>query len=702
MNKSVFLLLFVVSVIPIAVFSSEDHSALVRIETRDEHVADGSITLTDEPCTIYSRTQKVSREFSGTRAVCAFDALATEIGLPYVIEFYGETGLLKGFRFNGTDYATSIWFAINQDFSPVDQCDSIWGVSLTTCDLNAGDELIIIHDQSSFYPFLELSEDELRPAGQTSELRVVDVVTHAMIPDASVKCGSDQKTSNAQGIAEFVFEAEGDYECVAEKPDHYRSALVFITISEPIDPSPDDPPEEDDPLPENEPNHDPLPPSDDTDQDLDEPEPPDDSDPSNTPSNQDPDPSSGLPDREVRNPGMDAKNPIPIRVAYDERYNSALLASAYLRRFQNDQGEIVDVSISPWAALAYASLGRAPYDVEEGGATLDEALTSTDPDALIDVLSVSRQMLGLMASGRGLKNVNEHNYCSQLLSYFDGFQFGESELWNDDLFAVLALEGCDEQGIQIQVSKNLIRSRSADGGFGFDAGGESNVDMTAVALQAFRASGVELPEDSVTWLLNMQQEDGGFGYSIAFPESNTASTAWAIQGLLAAGVDVNSVVDPITGNTPWAYLVSTQNTDQGFGWKAGEVSDPRMTCYVIPALMGRLLPVMGDWGTLPNDAPPTNTSVSSTPSNNNPSTPDPPQNTDQGGDPASVDTENPLPSTGSDVLGERIGPNEETETLKPEKSPDREIPSVRYAYLLLMVVAGESLLHYYRTFKKKS
>ncbi len=334
--------------------------------------------------------------------------------------------------------------------------------------------------------------------------------------------------------------------------------------------------------------------------------------------------------------------------------------------------------------------------MHDGGTTLDQALWNTSPPSLTSSLDVSRVILGFLASGRDPKNIDEHNYCSDLLSYYKGEQFGDSALYNDDFFAVLALVGCDESRLQEKVARKLLSTRKTSGGFSMDTLSEPSVDMTAIAIQVFVVSGVSVPEESLTYILSYQLEDGGFPYA-EDPISNVASTAWAIQGLVAAGVNPNAVVSPETGNTPWSYLLAMQQSNGGFPWQEDQEPDSRMTAYAIPALMSRPLPVRGNWGALPeldNGEEQSVTTVSA--SDVETATEKTVVETQDNRAPVSAIDEIPL-SNGEVVLG--ITEISAPQTLQ-KPTTKRDIPDVRYAYAILVLVSLESLVYYSRTLKK--
>ena len=82
--------------------------------------------------------------------------------------------------------------------------------------------------------------------------------------------------------------------------------------------------------------------------------------------------------------------------------------------------------------------------------------------------------------------------------------------------------------------------QGGDGGFSFaGGGGGSDIDDTGAALEALGRAGSH-SNRAIGYLRRHQNLDGGFP-SEPGGQSNAQSTAWAAQGLLAAGVDPGSL-----------------------------------------------------------------------------------------------------------------------------------------------------------------
>jgi energy-coupling factor transport system substrate-specific component len=132
---------------------------------------------------------------------------------------------------------------------------------------------------------------------------------------------------------------------------------------------------------------------------------------------------------------------------------------------------------------------------------------------------------------------------------------------NTTSFALLALRAAGRARGSRPVRRAadwLAGQANPDGGFNFGgAGGPSGVDDTGAAVQALAAGGrrrAAVTKRAAGWLAGKQNPDGGFPLQPG-GASNAQSTAWAIQGLLAAGRDP-AKVHRDGSRDPLAYLRS--------------------------------------------------------------------------------------------------------------------------------------------------
>jgi hypothetical protein len=137
----------------------------------------------------------------------------------------------------------------------------------------------------------------------------------------------------------------------------------------------------------------------------------------------------------------------------------------------------------------------------------------------------------------------------------------------------------------------LVRQQDRDGGFSFStAGAGSDVDDTGAALEAlagdYAPGAVRARARAVRFLRRQQNHDGGFPQQ-AGELSNSQSTAFAVQGLLAAGVDPSTLRFSALGylsalTAPDGHVRYSRGTDQTPVW---------VTAQALMALAGKPLPV---------------------------------------------------------------------------------------------------------------
>ena len=94
---------------------------------------------------------------------------------------------------------------------------------------------------------------------------------------------------------------------------------------------------------------------------------------------------------------------------------------------------------------------------------------------------------------------------------------------------------------------------------------------------------------AVAYLRSAQNPDGGFGQSEG-SRSNAQSTAWAVQGLVAAGRAPTSFRRE--GHSPLTYLTTLQQPDGSFRYSRSSTQTPVwVTAQVIAALQRKAFPV---------------------------------------------------------------------------------------------------------------
>lgn len=284
-----------------------------------------------------------------------------------------------------------------------------------------------------------------------------------------------------------------------------------------------------------------------------------------------------------------------------------------------------------YAIVAIEACGAdARTFTDAGGKSLLEIIRENAPAYLKPQPSASlvhaAYLFAIVAAGEDPRSFAGINVVQQLKDMFDGIQIGMPGIINDDFWAIITLVGAGESPASeiIQTSKNhILANQSPDGGWGCNAGGSgSDPCDTANAIMALRAAG-ESPasaaiQKALAYLKSMQKSDGGFPYYANYP-SDTGSDARVIAALTACGIDPTSLEWSVNGQNAVSHALSLQQPDGGFAWHSGGSTDPWMTTYIMPALVGKHWPP----DLFAGKTPPPTTAPSVTPSSTPEVTPGP-------------------------------------------------------------------------------
>ncbi len=276
---------------------------------------------------------------------------------------------------------------------------------------------------------------------------------------------------------------------------------------------------------------------------------------------------------------------------------------AYLVRSQNAdggfggaRGQSSTELFSSWAALGLAAAGRNPLTVRSAsGHTVLDAIRA-QASSLHGAGDLERTILALRACGASTHSLPGGDPVRRLLG-FRGRDGSFGGLANLTAFAALALRAAGypaRDPIVRRAASWLARQQESDGGFGFaKRGGGSDVDDTAAALQALVAAGIRASPAvarSSSYILAAQNLDGGFPQQ-AGGESNAQSTAWAIQALGATAHDVQSVMRH-GSRSPLGYLESLIAPDGSVRYsRTGAQTPVWVTAQALTALTVRPLPI---------------------------------------------------------------------------------------------------------------
>lgn len=246
-----------------------------------------------------------------------------------------------------------------------------------------------------------------------------------------------------------------------------------------------------------------------------------------------------------------------------------------------------------WAMLGLAAAGRNPLDVTSGSATPVDFLRK-ELGAVHSPGDLARTILALESAGLDPRSFGGRNLVSDLLASRrdDGSYHG----WpNSTAFAVIALRSAGIDGVGSTLDW-LREAQNADGGWGDTGGSPSNADATGAVLQALSPDS-QASHRGIRYLERAQHKGGGYPLG-GNGEINTQSTAWAIQGLLAAGRNPDSFKRG--GVSAPEYLANNQRDDGSYRYSKpsatvpAEVADKTpvfVTGEVLVAAAGKYFPI---------------------------------------------------------------------------------------------------------------
>ena len=184
----------------------------------------------------------------------------------------------------------------------------------------------------------------------------------------------------------------------------------------------------------------------------------------------------------------------------------------------------------------------------------------------------SRVILALTAIGRDPSNVAGYNLLMPLGDF-------EKTIWqglNGPIWALIALDSGNYEipknpAAKTQATRQLyideiIKNQMKDGGWSLTGTGDSDVDITAMALQALAKyqdqKAVKTATDSaLTWLSKNQDSKGGFA---SWGTTNVESVAQVIVALCELGISLDDSRFVKNGHTLTENLLSFRQSNGGF------------------------------------------------------------------------------------------------------------------------------------------
>jgi energy-coupling factor transport system substrate-specific component len=254
--------------------------------------------------------------------------------------------------------------------------------------------------------------------------------------------------------------------------------------------------------------------------------------------------------------------------------------------FGASPGDGSGAAMTGWAMLGLEAAGRNPLDVSRRGHSPVDFLRANESE-ISSTGDLARTTLALEGAGVNPRSFAGRDLVGELIARRR--KDGSFEDWpNDTAYSVIALR---EAGATGGLDKSLEWLRSVqndDGGWGDTPGSPSTADGTGAVLQAL-SRGSKAADSGLSHLRKAQRPGGGFplGGSGAV---NSQSTAWAIQGILAAGGDPSSYRRG-SSSAP-DYLAAQQESDDHYRYSASSDQTPVwVTGEALVAAAGEYLPV---------------------------------------------------------------------------------------------------------------
>ena len=231
-----------------------------------------------------------------------------------------------------------------------------------------------------------------------------------------------------------------------------------------------------------------------------------------------------------------------------------------------EPGGTADALLSSWAVLGLRAAGaESPGSL----AYLESQEASLQTSNDVAIVALAEQALG-----------DRNQALLARLRIQASGQIGET--LNSTYWGVLALGHSTRA-----TTRFMLAQQASSGGFAWFTHGQPDSNDTAAALEALRVAGVHgTPVTrAARFLRTFENSDGGFELTNG-RGSDAQSTAWAIQGLVAAGQK------PPRG--AFSYLARLRRPDGSYRYSAQYVTTPVwVTSQVLAALAKKPFPLLG-------------------------------------------------------------------------------------------------------------
>ncbi len=241
--------------------------------------------------------------------------------------------------------------------------------------------------------------------------------------------------------------------------------------------------------------------------------------------------------------------------------------------------------MTAWAILGLEAAGHNPLDISRDGHNPVGYLRS-HVDELSSPGDLARTILALEGANVDPRTFGDRNLVAALAKHRR--DNGSYEGWpGSTAFAVIALRTAGVGGGLDHSTSWLAKVQNSDGGWGDVPGSGSTADGTGAAMQAM--PNTSAANRGLGYLRRAQRSSGGFALGGA-GAVNSQSTAWAVQGMLAVGIDPASV--RAGGHNALDYLAARQADDGHYRYSPSSDQTPVwVTGQVLTATAGESFPV---------------------------------------------------------------------------------------------------------------
>jgi prenyltransferase beta subunit len=231
-----------------------------------------------------------------------------------------------------------------------------------------------------------------------------------------------------------------------------------------------------------------------------------------------------------------------------------------------EPGGSADPSLTAWAVLGLRAAGvEAPGSLEYLQSQESSLQTTTD----LALVALAERALGGVPQALLTRIASAEQASGEI-----------GETVNSTVWSVLALGHSP-----VATTRFVLAQQARNGGFAWNAGGRPDSNDTAAALEMFRVAHVtgRPVARAVAFLLSFRDGDGGFELAKG-RGSDAQSTAWAIQGLVAAG--------RTPPRSAFAYLAHLKRADGSYRYSASYATTPVwVTAQVLAALAEKPFPL---------------------------------------------------------------------------------------------------------------